>query len=135
MLMFITIFISVQKEYFEMDKTWEESKEFCETWGGRLATVSSVSENEYMISRLGAATSIWIGGSDLKSEGTWVWNYSQEEKLIQPTFWGPNQPNNYNNQDCLAYFKFYNDGITWFLDGYAWDDDECQYQFHFMCEK
>ncbi|XP_052093067.1 C-type lectin domain family 17, member A-like isoform X1 [Mytilus californianus] len=118
----------IQKEYFELDKTWDESKEFCKTWGGRLATVSSFSENQYMIRRLGDVLSIWIGGSDLKSEGTWVWtNYSQEGKLIQPTFWGPNQPNNYNEQDCLAFYKFY--------DGYGWDDDQCHLQYHFMCEK
>ncbi|XP_052093068.1 uncharacterized protein LOC127729344 isoform X2 [Mytilus californianus] len=43
----------IQKEYFELDKTWDESKEFCKTWGGRLATVSSFSENQYMIRRLG----------------------------------------------------------------------------------
>ncbi|CAG2206749.1 unnamed protein product [Mytilus edulis] len=129
----------LQKEYFEMKKTWNEAKEFCETWGGRLATVSSISENEYMIRRLGDATSIWLGGTDLKSEGTWVWNnYSQEEteKLIQPTFWGPNQPNNYyQDQHCLAFFKFYNDGSVWTLDGYAWDDEQCHLQFQFMCEK
>ncbi|VDI13097.1 Hypothetical predicted protein, partial [Mytilus galloprovincialis] len=76
------------------------------------------------------ATSIWLGGTDLKSEGTWVWNnYSQEEteKLIQPIFRGPNQPNNYNNQDCLSFHKF--------LDGYAWDDGICEHLKAFMCEK
>lgn len=71
---------------------------------------------------------IRIGGTDLKSASTWEWtNYSQEEKMIQPTFWGPNQSNNYNDQDCLSFYKFY--------DGYALHDEECPFQFQFMCEK
>ncbi|XP_076090052.1 lectin BRA-3-like [Mytilus galloprovincialis] len=71
---------------------------------------------------------VWIGGTDRLIEGHWTWdNSTNPEPLITKFYWGSNQPNNYNNQDCLAYYKLA--GV------YSWADEHCNTKYPFICEK
>ena len=48
----------------------------------------------------GGGRPLWIGGSDVDSEGNWKWMTSQI--LFNYTDWYPGEPNNYGgNEDCL----------------------------------
>ena len=48
---------------------------------------------------------VWLGGTDSTEEGSWTWTESTDAMTF--TAWGPNQSNNYQNQDCLSlYMKF-----------------------------
>jgi hypothetical protein len=43
---------------------------------------------------------MWLGGSDLKVEGTFVWEHSGNP--VTYTHWGGNAPdNNGDNEDCI----------------------------------
>ncbi|VDH94507.1 Hypothetical predicted protein [Mytilus galloprovincialis] len=59
---------------------------------------------------------VWIGGKDDLIEGQWTWyNSTSPENPITKFYWGSKQPNNNNNQDCLAYYK---------LNEYKWADED-----------
>ncbi|XP_063420835.1 perlucin-like protein [Mytilus trossulus] len=117
------------KSIFTVPKTWIDAQDYCDSWGGRLATVSSPSENEYMLDMTDRTQPVWIGGTDGLIEGQWKWHTStNSENLITKFYWGSNQPNNYNNQDCLAYYKL--NAIE-----YKWADEDCNTMYQFICEK
>ncbi|CAC5375643.1 unnamed protein product [Mytilus coruscus] len=121
------------KEYIKVNEwlTWNEAQDYCVAWGGRLATVSSSDENELVKNLTDRLLPVWIGGSDVVSEDNWTWNEgtNAEKHNIQPTFWGPNQPDNLgSDQHCLRYTNFQH-------TTYAWDDMYCWSTYYFICEK
>lgn len=74
--------------------------------------------------------SVWIGGSDLGSEGKWYWSDGCLFNDQDFNFWGPNQPYNYlEKQHCLVIYNWVNE------EGFAFDDDICEeYLYTFICE-
>ncbi|MDA3918473.1 MAG: lectin-like protein [Deltaproteobacteria bacterium] len=70
--------------YQRMDlyQTWHEAKEYCENWGGYLATPTSLEENQFVYENFINGDIPWLGGTDESSEGIWewvtgeTWNYS-----------------------------------------------------------
>ena len=66
----------------------------------------------------------WIGMSEIRSEGNWVW-VNGETATSSELIWSSGQPDNYRNiQDCGALFT----------SGYA-DDDTCTRTLFGLCEK
>ncbi|KAL0970111.1 hypothetical protein UPYG_G00237290 [Umbra pygmaea] len=63
--------------YFSDDKlTWEESQYACIHDGGHLVIIESLQEQEFLrikVGNPGYEDSPWIGMTDQKTEGTWVW--------------------------------------------------------------
>ncbi|MEE4219349.1 MAG: IPTL-CTERM sorting domain-containing protein [Xanthomonadales bacterium] len=66
---------------------------------GYLATVTSAEENTF-VATLGAADTAYLGGNDIDVEGTWTWVTGEPWSF---TAWGPGEPNNSGNEDCLHY--------------------------------
>lgn len=93
--------------------TWEEAKEYCESKGGYLATITSKEEDEFVYSCLKSKfgyENAYFGFTDKKEEGTWVWDNGEVSSY---TNWHAGEPNNDNLDENFAmyYFKF-SDG-TW----------------------
>ena len=98
-------------------KTWAEAKVYAESVNGYLAIVTSQAENDALISEAlnylssapsatdgGDARYVWIGGSDIASEGSfkWVNNTNISDGYSN---WGSgflNEPDDYEGQDALA---------------------------------
>uniref|UniRef100_A0A8C2XRA3 C-type lectin domain-containing protein n=1 Tax=Cyclopterus lumpus TaxID=8103 RepID=A0A8C2XRA3_CYCLU len=63
--------------YFSTNKsTWGESSRACSCRGGTLVRIGSREEQEYLegeLRRNHARGKFWIGLTDLKKEGTWLW--------------------------------------------------------------
>ena len=65
----------------------------------------------------------WIGMSDIRSEGNWVW-VNGETATSSELIWSSRQPDNVGNQDCGALYT----------SGYA-DDGWCERLYFGLCEK
>ena len=64
---------------------------------------------------------IWIGLSDTDREGYWRW---ADGTYLHYTNWGPSQPNNYNNEDCVALHS----------EDDRWYDRDCGEPHGYICE-
>ena len=90
----------------------------CNENGGNLASIHSSEENQFVLS-MGKAIDIkanfWIGGSDIKNEGEWVWT---DGSAFDYKFWGGNNPSNSGgNEDCISF---------WLIDkDQKWNDFRC----------
>lgn len=70
------------------------------------------------------AANIWLGGSDLLSEGSWVWMGSGE--AFSYTGWHPTEPNNYHGGEHCAMMMYNNNQ--------NWADTNCADRNCFICE-
>ncbi|GAB3326729.1 hypothetical protein GCM10027428_35520 [Haliea atlantica] len=107
----------------------------CAADGAHLVTFVDQTENDYVVSNLGSGA--WIGGSDVLSEGDWVW-YGGENDNAQfwlgdadgsaqntlYTNWDLNEPGNSGNEDCLKLVS----------GGPEWNDDSCRDSNDYICE-
>ena len=57
-------------------KTWEEAEGFCKTSGAHLASVTTEDVFTYMRSKISNNT--WIGATNQRENGTWVWTDCSE---------------------------------------------------------
>lgn len=63
-------------ERYDCIMTWEDAKEFCESRGGYLATITSAEEQKLIMDGLVSdpyRSQYFIGASDAAKEGTWTW--------------------------------------------------------------
>ncbi|GHU55894.1 hypothetical protein FACS1894132_12650 [Clostridia bacterium] len=60
---------------FTTKMTWDEAKEFCESKGGHLATITSQEEQEFINNLMNGKPDsyYYLGGSDVEQEGLWRW--------------------------------------------------------------
>ena len=66
---------------------------------------------------------LWLGATDEVAEDTFLWMPSGS--LVDFTDWDTNQPNNYEEQDCVAYLH----------KPKKWHDIACDFRIEgFMCE-
>nr|XP_046176247.1 asialoglycoprotein receptor 2-like [Oncorhynchus gorbuscha] len=127
--------------YFSIGKlTWEQSQHACIRDGGHLVIVESQQEQEFIIKRFVRSTdfdnSPWIGLTDKKQEGVWVWmdNTTLDDSI---KFWDPNtetfsnrpEPNNWEpGEDCARIGQRCSSRIK------CWFDFSCDQPCRRICE-
>lgn len=87
-----------------------------------LTTYYSCNNIPYMYTSI--AANIWLGGSDILREGSWVWVGSGE--AFSYTGWHPTEPNNYHGDEHCALMMFNNNQ--------DWADTNCANPNCFICE-
>ena len=60
------------------------------------------------------------------TDGTYIWEDGTAFSNTTFSNWGPAQPNNYHNQDCL---DLYYDKGEW-----VWNDENCDAKLKSLCE-
>ena len=102
---------------------WHGARARCLSWGGDLATVTSLEEYNLMYSLNTAFANCWIGLNDLETEGTWVLADGDNSTF---RYWAPGEPNNdFGVQDC---------GCTWTHN--MMDDCNCEWTFScYFCSR
>jgi hypothetical protein len=122
---------------------WSQAKTKCESAGLHLVRIDSKAENDFLWGLAFAQRNrdVWIGGSDLATEGDWRWpDGTQFWSGIAGDggvaiggaythWWTPGEPNNLNGAsdgdgDCLAMSQ---------IQGY-WLDEGCNFFNRFLCE-
>ena len=124
-------------QIFDYFLNWDEAEAYCESIGGHLATITSETELNYILSILEGHPSIecyWLGGTDKETEGTWKWITNENWEY---TNWEDGEPNNTDNEDYLAIYNFcsnysYPRG-TW-NDGKIASPNGRLSEFGFICE-
>jgi hypothetical protein len=110
----------------------------CAVMGMRLAKVETAAQNQWIVDTLAGPVLpvdsgvnwIWIGGSDVATEGSWLWPDGTVFYQNGPvgglfTNWGQAEPNNARGgEDCLA-----------IRINYRWTDLDCTEVHHFCCEE
>ncbi|XP_062610565.1 perlucin-like protein [Saccostrea cucullata] len=96
--------------------------------GGKLVEMESSSENNFVrMLAQNLTESVWLGATDREVEGQWRW--ADNNSLLTFSDWDVlhNQPNNYNNQDCLSLYLPY---------GLTWCDESCDNRdYQYICER
>ncbi|XP_022806221.1 lectin BRA-3-like, partial [Stylophora pistillata] len=106
-----------------LSSTWPTAETKCAKMGSNLVTVHNQEENVYIQHRHNGEKS-WIGLNDRSVEGSFVWTKKGTSNF---SYWAPNQPNNYTDQDCVHTLGAKN--------GYTWNDVSCDNCFKFTCFK
>ncbi|XP_076145038.1 CD209 antigen-like protein C [Alosa pseudoharengus] len=111
--------------YFASDNTnWDEGRTACVAMGGDLVIIESAEEMDFLRLQLRILkkNEYFIGLTDGQVEGSWWW--MDNTTLIDPKFWGQNQPDNYGGvEDC--------DIILY----YVWNDIPCDRVYKRICER
>ncbi|KAM9401169.1 C-type lectin domain family 4 member K-like isoform 5-T5 [Salvelinus alpinus] len=127
--------------YFSKDKlTWEQSQYACIHDGGHLVIIESRQEQEFIIEKFVRSTDLgnspWIGLTDKKQEGVWVWmdNTTLDDSI---KFWDPNtetfstrpEPNDWDpGEDCARMGQSCSSRIK------CWFDFACDQPCRRICE-
>ncbi|XP_061162237.1 perlucin-like protein [Saccostrea echinata] len=107
---------------------WMTASEECEKLGAKLVEIESSSQNNFVRSLAKKLTaSVWLGATDREVEGRWRWAHENTPLTFSDWDVSHNQPNNYNNQDCLCLFVPY---------GRTWCDEPCDKRdYQYICER
>ena len=76
---------------------------------------------EYFISFAANAGIVFVGANDIVTENTYLW--VDGTPFTGP--WGPDQPNNLNEQDCIVMESAF---------GYNFSDISCSTPYKFLCQ-
>lgn len=94
---------------FPSQLTWKEAMKECERLGGRLACIDDEKQNKFVIELIGQQKidAAWVGASDEKSEGNWIWVSGAPMKFKN---WGVRQPNNKGDGEHYLLIIFNHNG-------------------------
>ncbi|XP_045479164.1 lectin subunit alpha-like [Harmonia axyridis] len=118
--------------YFEtyFKANFFKAMQFCRDRGMNLLSIESEDENkrisEYLLKHANGIEEFWTSGTDLGEEGKFVW--LSTGKYFTFTYWSYPQPDNAGKlgEDCVEIWKL--------PDRWAWNDNKCTIEFHFICE-
>ena len=80
--------------YYSSPVTWYFAKEYCESLGGHLITITSEQENQ-LAKQITDNNNVWLGATDAGSEGTWYWITGES---FEYSDWLELQPDNAPNE-------------------------------------
>ncbi|MCI4395034.1 hypothetical protein PGIGA_G00175810 [Pangasianodon gigas] len=103
-------------------KSWDESKQDCNSRGADLVIINSTEEQEFIVKQLGHFEA-WIGLSDREKEGEWKW---VDGTPLTTKYWASGEPNNAGDEDCAVIYS---------LNKAVWNDKKCSEKLHWICEK
>ncbi|XP_051811582.1 C-type lectin domain family 4 member E-like isoform X9 [Acanthochromis polyacanthus] len=119
--------------------SWEESRCFCQSQGGDLVKIDSRDEQSFLERRLRdvmekAEDKFWIGLTDSKEEGRWLW--VDGSLLVERLkFWSSGEPDNWkeedpDGEDCARMGE-----KVGAHDLKCWFDHSCKNPHRSICEK
>ena len=109
-------------------KSFLSAMDHCQAIQGYLVEIQDDFENRY-VANFHRNQDIWIGLSDRRKEGHWIWETSGRVAIY--TKWNPGEPNNKGggngHANCALIWRHYH------ID--TWDDRNCDQKKYFVCER
>uniref|UniRef100_A0A8D3BZN6 C-type lectin domain-containing protein n=1 Tax=Scophthalmus maximus TaxID=52904 RepID=A0A8D3BZN6_SCOMX len=110
--------------FFSTDvKSWMEANAFCLEHNSNLMSIQDIHERVRPTSKHTHKKIYWMGLNDQVSEGVWEW--SDGSPFIEYLFWMPNQPDNWQNEDC---------GHVVGSSYGQWNDENCNIKRKYICK-
>lgn len=109
--------------YESAEQGWKAARQSCLDAGGDLATINSAEELTHLTSMWG--TEVWVGGTDLLTEGLFVWANGEPWEFAPWIEGAPTDPD--GKEDCVVLA----DSPT---GGQGFDDRSCGDKNGFICE-
>ena len=103
--------------------SWGDADAACQAAGLQLATVQSAAQDALLLTAAAGST-VWIGGTDAASEGTWVWSPSNTP--LSYTNWYAGEPNGRTHENCLMKYTNQYGGL--------WNDARCTAKYKYVCQ-
>lgn len=103
-----------------LPKDWNESVKACREMGAQLVVIKSKDEQGFLQRTSKKQSNTWMGLSDKKKEGQWLW---VDDTPLQWNYWSKGEPNNLEDEDCAV-----------FSDG-GWNDITCSHEAFWICKK
>ncbi|XP_071950820.1 uncharacterized protein [Antedon mediterranea] len=109
-------------KYFSIKVSWQTARSRCKSYGADLAVIKYSSEN-YFIGNLIQLNS-WIGLTDVKTEGKFVWVHNGESSTYLN--FNKGEPNDLGSEECVEVYN---------TSPYKWNDESCKSLRAYVCEK
>jgi len=116
--------------YLLSQMNWSDSEAEAISLGGHLVTIDNATENAWIVSNFanldGVSRALWIGLTDVTTEGTFVWSSGDP---VGYTNWGPNEPNNFGEEHWAHIFPSTDERFS------LWNDvpnEASSYQFSYF---
>ncbi|XP_036418069.1 CD209 antigen-like protein C [Colossoma macropomum] len=103
-------------------KTWAEARQDCRERGADLVIINSREEQDFIKKE---NKYVWIGLSDLQTEGEWEW---VDGSALITTFWVEGEPNDFHEGEDCAVSKQSSFTMR------TWNDMPCCYKAGWICE-
>ncbi|XP_023575959.1 C-type lectin domain family 17, member A [Octodon degus] len=102
-------------------KSWDEARMFCQDNYSHLVIINSLAEHNFVANAHRSSRVYWLGLNDKDKEGDWRW---LDGSPITLSFWDPQEPNNFYEEDCVCMNK-----------GGNWNDLSCAKTTYWICER
>lgn len=101
---------------------WAQASAHCQSLNsGHLASIHSDGEHTFVYQNFAWQQTIWIGYTDLETEGSFAW--SDQSPAGDFAHWANGEPNNFRGkQHCVFMSK-----------GGNWQDSQCRKKNSFIC--
>ncbi|XP_060570054.1 perlucin-like protein [Ruditapes philippinarum] len=108
------------------ERTFMAAHHFYDQQAAYLVRIDDYWENKFLkdLLRNLEVSDTWTGLSDQRSEGIWRWFNTYNHASMSD--WGPGEPNNLGNEDCVGFYTEKN---------YHWNDFKCNRKLRPLCEK
>ena len=106
---------------------WWDANNFCKRHGRTIVTVNSKSAQDAVAAMSAAVEQcVWIGGSDLITEGQFQWIGDPDIPFDSFTNWNDGEPNNWaSRENCIE--------LCYDSGGGLWNDNSCSNALPFVC--
>ncbi|XP_075812621.1 CD209 antigen-like protein B [Microtus pennsylvanicus] len=104
-------------------QNWSSAVKACQEVEAQLVIIQSDEEQSFLQQTSKAKGATWMGLSDLKKEGSWLWVDDSPLSSRFQKYWNRGEPNNIGEEDCV---EFAGDG---------WNDSKCDLQKFWICKK
>lgn len=106
--------------------SWAQARQVCLQEGGDLISLGEANFQFFIDlarSKAGDCNTVWVGTTDINSEGQWSWLNGVN---VSSVFWAQGQPDNWaSKENCGNMNKNF---------GYRMNDEDCSSKFHFLCQ-